>query len=182
MQCVDLVFIIYLSIYLSIYLLSIYLPIINYLSICLSSIYLSIIYLFRFCSTGVWAQGFALVRWTLYLLRHSTCPVLYYFQDMASKTICLISASWVARITGISHWYWALYFLYSLKNIVCVIKRIRRREICFSLVKADVKMAEVPNVRWWQKEREVRVQQSLSILSFYLCFCHMKSCIGLYSQ
>jgi hypothetical protein len=44
------------------------------------------------------------------------CPYVEYFQDRVSQTVCpgclwtvilLISASWVARIIGVSHQHWA---------------------------------------------------------------------------
>jgi hypothetical protein len=67
---------------------------------------------------------FAVLRLELraYTLSHSTVPCLCvrYFWDIVSQTICqswlwstilLISASWVARITGVSHSTWL--FLYS---------------------------------------------------------------------
>jgi hypothetical protein len=58
-------------------------------------------------------QGFTLARQALYYLSHSASPyfVIFFFGDRGSWTICLgwfqtvillISASWVARITGVS--------------------------------------------------------------------------------
>jgi hypothetical protein len=58
--------------------------------------------------------GSPLLLEPLYHLRHSTSHVLCcFFQNRVSQTVCLgwlwtvillISASWVARITGVSHW------------------------------------------------------------------------------
>jgi hypothetical protein len=54
----------------------------------------------------------------------ATPPVLFrdgFFQDRVSWTICpswlwteilLISISWIARITGVSHWHWLHYLLF----------------------------------------------------------------------
>jgi hypothetical protein len=76
---------------------------------------------FFFPSTGVWIQGLILVH------RHSTTWVtpsalfcVGYFQDRVLGTICLgwpitwiflISASWLARITGMSHRAWIFIWL-----------------------------------------------------------------------
>jgi hypothetical protein len=63
-----------------------------------------LLFLGTFCSTGVWIQG-------LYLeLLHQPFFVIDFFQARVSQTFCpgwlqilLISASWVARITSMSH-------------------------------------------------------------------------------
>jgi hypothetical protein len=70
---------------------------------------------FIFCGTRVWTQGLHLE--TL----HQPFFAKGFFQDKISWTIfsgwlwtmiLLISASWVARITGVSHWHLAsIYFL-----------------------------------------------------------------------
>jgi hypothetical protein len=61
---------------------------------------------FFFCDAGAWTQGLHLKP------LHQLCD--RFFWDPVSGTICvgwlhttvlLISASWVARITGLSHWY-----------------------------------------------------------------------------
>jgi hypothetical protein len=64
--------------------------------------------------TGVYTQGFALAKQALYFLSHTSSPFCYgYFGDMVLRTIylgwpqtwiTLISASQVARFTGMSHW------------------------------------------------------------------------------
>jgi hypothetical protein len=70
---------------------------------------------FFFAVLGFELRASTLAMQALYHLRHSTSPVfgVGYFQDRASWTICpgwlrnailLISASQVARITGVSHW------------------------------------------------------------------------------
>jgi hypothetical protein len=68
---------------------------------------------FFFFSTGVWTQN--LQTW-------ATSPALFLwrvFQDRVLQTICLgwlqtmillIAAFWVARITGVSHWYLTCFF------------------------------------------------------------------------
>jgi hypothetical protein len=62
---------------------------------------------FFFCSTGVWTQGLHLEP------LHQPFFVMRFFWHRVSQTICpcwfqtmilLISVSWVARITGVSHW------------------------------------------------------------------------------
>jgi hypothetical protein len=74
------------------------------------------------CGTGIWIWGFALARQALYHMGHSTSPFLCieYFQDRVSRTICpgwlwtaifLISAFWVARITGVNHQHPAIRVL-----------------------------------------------------------------------
>jgi hypothetical protein len=66
---------------------------------------------FLFCATGVWTQGLHLEP------LHQPFFMMGFFQDRVSWTICsiwlwtiilLISASWVVRITGMSHQYLAL--------------------------------------------------------------------------
>jgi hypothetical protein len=71
-------------------------------------------FLFCFWWYWVWTQGRTLARQMLYYLSHSASPFLCgFFWDRVSWTICpgwpqtkilLISASWVARITEMSHW------------------------------------------------------------------------------
>jgi hypothetical protein len=66
------------------------------------------------CGTGVWTQGFALAKQALYCWSHTPSPFCSgYFGDGASWALCpgwtgtlifLISASHIARITGVSHW------------------------------------------------------------------------------
>jgi hypothetical protein len=67
-----------------------------------------------------------------------------FFQDRVSRTICpgwpptsilLISVSWVASITGMSHWYPAQLFLI----IVLRIKKLKPREVCVNLSEDRVK-------------------------------------------
>jgi hypothetical protein len=68
-----------------------------------------------FFSTGVWSQGLILARQALYHLIHSSSSFFCvgYFQDRVSRNTCpgwqtlilLISASRVARTTGMSHWH-----------------------------------------------------------------------------
>jgi hypothetical protein len=66
--------------------------------------------LLLFCSTGAWTQGLHLE------LLHQPYFWKGFFEIGSHGTICpiwlqtsilLISASWVARITGVSHWYLA---------------------------------------------------------------------------
>jgi hypothetical protein len=71
-------------------------------------------------SLCLWAQGFTLAKQTLYCLSHTSSAFCSgYFGDEVLWTICsnwlrvmilLISASKVARITGVSHWHPALHF------------------------------------------------------------------------
>jgi hypothetical protein len=74
-----------------------------------------------FCALGLKLHGFMLAKQAFSYLSHSASPFLCvwdaYFQDMVSGTICpgwfwtavfQISASQVARITGMSHWRLAL--------------------------------------------------------------------------
>jgi hypothetical protein len=82
-----------------------YIPPSGYISVLLLSPF------FFFCSTGVWTQGLRLEPLhppALYFL----C-VMGFYEMGVSWTICLgwlqttiilISASWVSRITGVSHW------------------------------------------------------------------------------
>jgi hypothetical protein len=68
---------------------------------------------FFFGGTGVWTQGFPKAKQELYCLSHTSCPLCSgNFGDGAFWTICLgwpqtmillISASQIARITGVSH-------------------------------------------------------------------------------
>jgi hypothetical protein len=60
-----------------------------------------------FCGSGAWTQGLHLRP------LHQPIFVMGFFQDRVSWTVCpgwlgtaifLISASWVARIIGVSHW------------------------------------------------------------------------------
>jgi hypothetical protein len=67
-----------------------------------------------------------------FTLSHSTSPFCdSYFQDRVSQTTCLgwlrtsillISASWVARITGMSHWCPALFVC--LKQVLAILPRL----------------------------------------------------------
>jgi hypothetical protein len=71
-----------------------------------------IIIIIFFCGTGVWTQGLHL---------EPLCQAFFvkgFFRDrvlkttwpgLASTPILLISASWVARITGVSHRCWAYH-------------------------------------------------------------------------
>jgi hypothetical protein len=60
--------------------------------------------------TAIWIQGFALAREALYHLSHSASPFCVGYFGNKVLLFCLgwlkplISASWVARITGVSHW------------------------------------------------------------------------------
>jgi hypothetical protein len=72
---------------------------------------------------GLWTQGLILTRQALYTW--ATLPSLFgvgYFLDRVSRTICL-GASWVARITGMSHWCPAvshvLNYIINLKMCSC---------------------------------------------------------------
>jgi hypothetical protein len=76
---------------------------------------------FPFCSTGAWTQGLPLER----LCQLFSCDG--FFWDRVLQTICpgwlwatilLVSASWVARITGVSHRCPALFFFFSV--FVCL--------------------------------------------------------------
>jgi hypothetical protein len=71
---------------------------------------------FFFCSTRPWTQGLHLEP------LHQPYFVMGFFRDRVSWTICpswfwtmilLISASWVARITGMSHWYPASFVFWT---------------------------------------------------------------------
>jgi hypothetical protein len=69
-------------------------------------------YLFiYFCSIGAWTQGLHLEPFC----------VMSFFEMGVLQTICrdwlwmailLIPASWVARITGLSHQHWTLFFVF----------------------------------------------------------------------
>jgi flagellar biosynthesis protein FlhB len=63
-----------------------------------------------FCSTWIWTQGFTLVKADILPLNHSASPISCWVFSRQGLTNCLprvyfllISASWVARITGTSH-------------------------------------------------------------------------------
>jgi hypothetical protein len=72
-------------------------------------------FIYLFCSTGTWMQG--LHPWATLL-----APFLWrVFQKRVSGTICLgwlwtafllFSASWVARIAGVTHWCLAFIFFF----------------------------------------------------------------------
>jgi hypothetical protein len=83
----------------------------------------TVFFFFLFCATGAWTQGLMFARQVLYYLSYSTNPFLcwwffFFFSRYGLQTICLgwlrnmilqISASWVARITGVSHPWWLFY-------------------------------------------------------------------------
>jgi hypothetical protein len=89
-----------------------------------------LIYLFFFDGTGVWTEGLALTKQTLYCLSHiSNLFCCVYFGDGVSWTVWQgwppagtlpISASQVARITGMSHWHlvWFNFVVNSLQIVV----------------------------------------------------------------
>jgi hypothetical protein len=73
-------------------------------------IYIYIYIYIYFCSAGVWTQGLHLEP------QHHQAPLFCagFFRDRVLQTIwlgwlrttvLLISVSWVARITGVSHWF-----------------------------------------------------------------------------
>jgi hypothetical protein len=73
------------------------------------------LFLFFFCGTGVWTQGLMLARQVLLLLHllYQSFFVMGFFETGSHKLfawgwlqiqILLISASWIVRITGVSHW------------------------------------------------------------------------------
>jgi hypothetical protein len=73
--------------------------------------------------TGAWSQGLHLEP-----LHHSFF-VMGFFQDKVSQTICLgrlwtmilqISASWVAKITGVSHQRLACFSSYYVLNLASI--------------------------------------------------------------
>jgi hypothetical protein len=78
---------------------------------------LFIFFVFVFCSTGVWTQGLHL---------EVTSPALFcdgFFRDRVSRTICLgwfrtaillIPASWVAKITDVSHWHLSVFVIFGI--------------------------------------------------------------------
>jgi hypothetical protein len=82
-------------------------------------------------STWVWIQNLELARQVLYHLSHCVspfCVYVGYFQVGVLQTICpgwpltsilLISASWVARITSISHQQLAFLFTCFLDRVLC---------------------------------------------------------------
>jgi hypothetical protein len=78
---------------------------------------------------------FAVLRLELraYTLSYSISPFIFvmgFFQARVSQTICLgwlwtsiplISASWVARIAGVSHWHLAHYAYFKVELLICFI-------------------------------------------------------------
>jgi hypothetical protein len=71
------------------------------------------LFFFFFCSTGVWTQDLHLEP------LHQPYFCEGFFEIGSHRTICqgwlwtaifLISASWVAKITGVSHWRPAIFF------------------------------------------------------------------------
>jgi hypothetical protein len=71
--------------------------------------------------------GLTLARQALYHLNHSTSPFLcWVFLDRFSRTICLgwlwtlillISASSVARTTGVSHQHYTLFIFFAVNKL-----------------------------------------------------------------
>jgi hypothetical protein len=75
------------------------------------------LYFFGGGETGIWIQGFVLAKQVFYCLSHTFSPFCPgYFGDGVSgwpqTMILLISASQVARITGVSSWRLTQYFFF----------------------------------------------------------------------
>jgi hypothetical protein len=77
------------------------------------------IYIYIFCNTGVWTQSLHVKH------LHQPFFVMDFFEMEVSQTTCLawhqtsillISASWVARITAISHQNLAWAYIFVIKN------------------------------------------------------------------
>jgi hypothetical protein len=78
------------------------------------NVYLFFGFVFSFGTTGVWTQGYEYAKQLLYPLSHTSSPFCPgYSGDSVLWTICPcwpqtlilpISASQVARITGVGHW------------------------------------------------------------------------------